>query len=139
MRRLYQEGSRWWHQESQWRSVLGKLSEPVPPKSRPFPVPLGIVREGEKEYDCVVAADFSVEGPALDNTLKRLSDACATYDKVCLLHWPDFNGWLDGPIAVKVSEFCQERGLHFAHWGLTLHARSEERRVGKEGRVRWAR
>src|SRR5690625_6873535 len=67
MRRLYQEGSRWWHQESQWRPVLGKLSEPVPPKSRPFPVPLGIVREGEKEYDCVVAADFSVEGPALED------------------------------------------------------------------------
>lgn len=122
MRRLYRESSRWWHQESQWRPVLGTLSEPVPPKSRPFPVPLGIVREGEKEYDCVVAADFSVEGPALDKTLKRLSDACATYDKVCLLHWPDFNGWLDGPIADKVFEFCQERGLHFAHWGLTLHA-----------------
>src|SRR5690625_5532136 len=28
MRRLYQEGSRWWHQESQWRPELGKLSEP---------------------------------------------------------------------------------------------------------------
>ena len=98
------------------------MTASMPPKSRPFPVPLGIVREGEKEYDCVVAADFSVEGAALDSTLKRLSDACAIYDKVCLLHWPDLNGWLDGPIADKVLEFCQERGLHFAHWGLTLHA-----------------
>jgi len=122
LRRLYREGCRWWHRKAQWRPVLHWEPGSAPPNSRPFPVPLGITREAGKTYDCVVVADFAVDGEALKDTLKILRQCGTTYRDLCLLHWPDFNGWLDAPIADEVLEYCQEHGLNFAHWGLTLKA-----------------
>lgn len=122
LRRLYREGCRWWHREAQGRPVLHSLLASLPPKSRPFPVPLGITREAGKTYDCVVVADFTVEGQALEETLKILRECRADYEELCLLNWPDYNGWLDAPIADEVLTYCHEHGLHFAHWGLTLRA-----------------
>lgn len=117
LRRLYSEAAKWWLRRG--------LGAPVITGERPFPVPLGNVRfEQKTSYECVIAGNFALRGQALSELLDKLYATIAEYDlnAVCLLHWPDYNAWHTNTIADEVFAFCQDRGLHFAHVGLTLHA-----------------
>lgn len=92
---------------------------------RPFPVPLGNFRFGQgRSYDCVVTGNFASRGEVLSELINKLEAALLdrTLKAVCLLHWPDYNAWHTNTIADEVFSFCQERGLHFAHVGLSLRA-----------------
>lgn len=111
LRRLYWEASRWWHRVSAGKPVM---------KGRPFPVPLGTLKRPSLEFDVLLAADFAIEGKPLAELLELLERQVGQGKRLCLLHWPDYKGWLGRPIADEVFAFCQHHGINFAHSGLTL-------------------
>jgi len=114
LRRLYAEASRWWLRQSQGTPTLTS--------KRPFPVPLGNIRDRSDRFDAVVAGNFAVRGTALAVLLEQLETVADQHDDWCLLHWPDYAAWHGNTIADEVFAFCQARGLHFAHAGLSLTA-----------------
>lgn len=114
LRRIYRESARWWHQQVA-RPVLES-------QKRPFPVPLGIVREVSLEFDAVLTADMSVEGEELEVLLQRLDAGLSEYERVCLLHWPSYNLRHGAPIADGVFDFCQKHNTYFAHHGISITA-----------------
>jgi len=115
LRRLYAEASYWWLRQQAGLSVMTD--------NRPFPVPLGNIRGQSHNFDCVLAGNFAQRGEALDHLMAKLTEAAAGQDRLCLLHWPDYNAWHTNTIADEVFAICQKRGWHFAHAGLTLSAK----------------
>ena len=114
LRRLYAEASYWWLREHK--------GTPVMTDNRPFPVPLGNIRERSERFGAVVAGNFAVRGKALAVLLGQLEAVAEQYHNGCLLHWPDYAAWHGNTIADEVFAFCQARGLHFAHAGLNVTA-----------------
>lgn len=114
LRRLYAESARWW-----LRSCKGT---PVMNGERPFPAPLGNIRCRSDSFDVLVAGNFAVRGRALEVLIRQLNAVAKHQKSTCLLHWPAYSEWHGNTIADEVFAFCQEKGLHFAHAGLTLKA-----------------
>ncbi|MBB5212304.1 glycosyltransferase family 2 protein [Microbulbifer hydrolyticus] len=116
LRRIYREAARWWHRQND--------NKPVMPEddARPFPIPLGICRGTPREFDCVLVADFAVSGEKLDYTLSAIASRVTGGQRICLFHWPDYNGWHGATIADEVFALCQQHGIGFAHVGLAITA-----------------
>nr|WP_254722372.1 glycosyltransferase family A protein [Gilvimarinus xylanilyticus] len=111
-RRLYREAARWWHRHSQFKPVLNQ--------PRPFPCPLGLLRDYHSP-DVVVAADFSQFDAPFAMQLEALTQSYRG-KTLCFFHWPDFHQWSSAPIADGVFRLCQQHGIHWAHSRLTLNA-----------------
>ena len=116
LRRIYREAARWWHRQSDNKPVMPEGDD------RPFPVPLGIRRGTPREFDCVLVSDFAVSGEKLDYTLSAIESRVTNGERICLFHWPDYNGWHGAVIADEVFALCQRLNLGFAHVGLTVSA-----------------
>lgn len=115
LRRIYREAARWWHRQAEGQPVLLECS-------RPFPVPLGIIRGVSLDYDLVLAGDMSVEGDELGVLLERLNKSLSECQRVCLLHWPSYSSRHRAPIADEVFAFCKAHDLFFAHHGICITA-----------------
>ncbi len=141
LRRIYRESAQWWHRYCEGKPVLDPSQarddsntarddkntarddrNTARGSSRPFPVPLGIVRGSNSEFDQVLVGNFAVEGEQLDLTLKAIDRCVAERGEFCLFHWPDYLGWHGASIADEVFDLCHKHGLSFAHMGLTLSA-----------------
>ncbi|MDQ2078331.1 glycosyltransferase family A protein [Marinimicrobium sp. ABcell2] len=116
LRRIYREAASWWHRKTDGRPVLEN------DKERPFPIPLGIVRGSEAEFDAVLVGDMAAEGEDLERLLKEAADVLSKYKSVCLFHWPGYDYRHGAPIADEVFELCLRHRLSFAHTGLTVSA-----------------
>ena len=114
LRRLYREASRWWHRQHQHGGVLA-------PGSRPFPLPLGIVRNSPRQFDCLLVADFASSDDAqiakvLAEAAKRLNAG----QRLSLFHWPAFMQFHGAEIKDQVFAFCQQHQLQFCHAGIEI-------------------
>jgi len=122
LRRQYREAFSWWHRQSKGAPVMPASTDA--PQERPFPTPLGNFRSGQRAYDALLVANFAVDGPALERTLAFLDEQHRACDSLCLFHWPERDAWHGNPVADAVFEWCQARGVHFAHFGIAIAARA---------------
>ncbi|WP_347331354.1 glycosyltransferase family 2 protein [Marinimicrobium locisalis] len=120
LRRQYSEAFSWWHRQCEGRPVM-------PPASgagnmRPFPTPLGNLRGEPLFFEAVLVSNFAVHGEELASALAFLEGERKRHNSICLLHWPERNAWHGNPIADGVFEWCHAHGVHFAHFGMKVHA-----------------
>ena len=110
LRRLYREAAAWWHDAQ----IEGQLY--LDPAQRKFPCPLGNSRYGEREFDVLVAGDFSTANLAVDELVNYVRDLTQN-SRAVLFHWPDYRSLGDAPIDAQVFEFCKGYGVTFTHAG----------------------
>ncbi len=122
LRRQYCEAFNWWHR--QYKGAPTMPSNPGSGHVRPFPAPLGNLRSDQYCFSAVLVANLSVQGEDLEKLLAFLENARERYFDVCLLHWPERDAWHGNPIADGVFEWCQTHGVNFAHFGITVQART---------------
>jgi len=115
LRRLYREASSWWHRAS--------YRKPYLQTNRPFPVPLGILKNPDLNYDVLFAADLSRTEREQAELLEGLDELAGRGVKLCLLHWPDRRRWHGNPVADAVFAWAHKNSVNFAHSGLELSAR----------------
>lgn len=122
LRRQYREAFSWWHRQSKGAPVMP--SGTGTPQERPFPTPVGNFRSGQRAFDALLVANFAVDGLALERVLAFLDEQSRAYENLCLFHWPERDAWHGNPVADAVFEWCQARGVHFAHFGIAIEART---------------
>ena len=117
LRRIYREASQWWHRCEGLKPVLKE-------NSRPFPLPIGMLRE-KCNYKVALAGDMADDRwrsiRAFRKQLRLLQDQYLK-SEIVLLHLPQFNRWHGAPIADEVFELAQANGLAFAHPGVNVGA-----------------
>lgn len=111
LRKIYREASSWWHRQCDF--------QPVMTRNRAFPAPLGNLKGESTRFDAVVVADLAqVEHacPWVDRVVRLASEG----QRICLVHWPNPEGWLGRPIADEVFALCQTHRLALGHVGVAV-------------------
>lgn len=114
LRRLYREASSWWHRQSGFAPVMEEV--------RPFPAPIGNLKDASRYFDVVVIGDFAEVGADFSPIFSQLDTLLSDGQTLCLVHWPDPEGWLGRPMRDDVFDFCQSRHLALGHSGVTVEA-----------------
>ncbi|UZJ45342.1 glycosyltransferase family 2 protein [Marinimicrobium sp. C6131] len=114
LRRLYREASSWWHRQSGFAPVMEEV--------RPFPAPIGNLKDASRYFDVVVIGDFAEVGTDFSPIFSQLDTLLSDGQALCLVHWPDPEGWLGRPVRDDVFDFCQSRHLTLGHSGVTVEA-----------------
>lgn len=114
LRRVYREAYQWWHRATGYKPVM------LP--DRPFPVPLGNIRDRPERVDVIFVANFAAPSDRLESLLKWLEREVGRGVEIAIAHWPDYTAWHGNTISDDIFSLCQRKGIYIAHAGLMLDA-----------------